>query len=166
MNIKKHIYLALIGFLSIILLTGCSGYGTLRYHSESGENISIEDLIANSNNYHIYYSGYAENNSSGIMFDPKNDTKTLSPSRRWIKIEGRERVSEVVSWIMIYDNPGNAPALRSIHGPGGQLYGYLFTGWYHAVFKVVDEKTLFAYDLPQPPHYYYGPSEREIGRNN
>ena len=100
------------------------------------------------------------------MFDPKNDTKTLSPSDRWIKIEGVERISEVVNWIKVYDHQGNAPVLRSIHGPDNQLYGYLFTGWYHAVFKVVDEKTLFAYDLPQPPHYYYGTSERESGGIN
>lgn len=166
MNIKKQIYLALIGLFSIILLTGCSGYGTLKFRSESSGNISIEDLIADSNNYHIYYAGYAENNASGIMFDPKNDDKTVSPGRRWIKIEDRERISEVVSWIKIYEEPGNEPVLRSIHGPDESLYGYLFTGWHHAVFKVVDKKTLFAYDLPQPPHYYYGPSERKSQRGN
>lgn len=163
---KKYIDLAVIGAISVILIFGCSGYGKLKYQSQYREKVTIQKLIENSDDYYIYYSGYAINNSSGIMFDPKKDNKTLMPSNAWTKVEGNERVSEVVSWLKIQNSPGYFLRLFKILGPNDQLFGYLFTGWQHVVFKVVDERTLFVYGLPDPPHYFdYGPEIKfEIGK--
>ena len=155
---KKYIGLAVIGSISTILISGCSGYGKLQYQTQYREKVTIQELIENSDDYHIHYFGYAINNSSGIMFDPKKDSKTLIPSDRWASVEGRERVTEVVNWLQIHNYPGYYLRLYKILGPDDKLYGYLFTGWNHVVFKVVDESTLFVYGLPDPPHYFdYGP---------
>ena len=88
------------------------------------------------------------------MFDPKKDGKTLVPSDKWTKVEDQESVSEIVSWLQIHNFPGYFLRLYKILGPNDQLFGYLFTGWHHVVFKVVDERTLFVYGLPDPPHYF------------
>lgn len=151
---RKFICLAVICSIWAILISGCSGYGKLKYRSQYREKVTIQELIENSDDYHIHYSGYAINNSSGIMFDPKKDGKTLTPSDRWTSVEDRKRVTEVVSWLQLHNHPGYYLRLYKILGPDDQLYGYLFTGWHHVVFKVVDERTLFVYGLPDPPHYF------------
>ncbi len=156
---RKFICLAVIGSISAILISGCSGYGKLKYQIQYREKVTIQELIENSDDYHIHYSGYAINNSSGIMFVPNKDGKTLKPSDRWSSVEDRERVTEVVSWLQIHNHPGYHLRLSKILGPDDQLYGYLFTGWHHVVFKVVDERTLFVYGLPDPPHYF-GPDPK------
>jgi hypothetical protein len=47
--------------------------------------------------------------------------------------------------------------MRSILGPDGSFYGYLFSVWHHVTVRVENEDTLVVYDLPNPPHYF-GPA--------
>ena len=91
------------------------------------------------------------------MFDPKNNDKTLQPSDRWTKLDDKESVTEVISWIKIQDSSNFYPRLYRILGPDDQFYGYLFSAWNHLTTKVVDDRTLRVYDLPDPPYYYEGP---------
>ena len=154
---KKSAFLTLgvpwLLLLSIVL--GCSGYGKVRYDRIDQESVVIDNLIENWNDYYIYYAGYAPDNPSGILFDPKNDGKNLKPSDRWMKIESRDTASEVMSWIrMQTDMPGWTPGLYQILGPDGAFYGYLYSVWTHLVAKVIDENTMYVLDLPPPPHYY------------
>ena len=149
--------------IAISLILGCSGYGRVRYLPRGGETATVEQLVEVFDDFNVYYAGYAVDNPSGILFDPKNDDKTLAPSDRWIKIESRDTASEVVSWIRIQDLPGYFPALYGIYGPDGRLFGYMYSVWFSRTFtKVIDENTLFVYDLPDPPHYY-GPDDNLIG---
>ena len=157
MDRLRYIYLAVTGLLSFILISGCSGYGSLQHQSGYRKDITIEELTKNWDDYNVYYSGYALNNPSGIMFDPKNDDKTLTPSDRWVKIDSEGDVSEVVSWIDINDFPWYHAGLHKILGPDGEFYGFLYTGWYGIAAKATDDGTLLVYDLPDPPQYY-GPS--------
>lgn len=162
MNVKRYILLAIIGLFAAILISGCSGYGKL-YPSRYDEKVTIQDLIENYEDYDVYFSGYDTDNPSGIMFDPRNDNRTLKPSDRWMKIEDQETASEVVGWIQIQDLPSYYVGLRRILGPDDHLYGYLFSVWHHVYAKVVDERTLLVYDLPEPP-YYYGPEAERRDR--
>ena len=155
MNSKlKYSYLTVSGFLLLTLIPGCLGYGSLKYQSRYGDGITIQELVKNWDAYNVYYSGYAVNNPSGIMFDPKSDGKTLTPSDRWVKIDREGAVSEVVSWIKINDFPWYNVCLHRIIGPDGESYGFLYTGWYHITAKATDANTLFVFDLPPPPQYY------------
>ncbi|MFH1932285.1 MAG: hypothetical protein ABIN18_11945 [Pseudomonadota bacterium] len=157
MSIKKYIFLALLAIVSASIISGCSGYGKIRLQSRYGDDVTIEKLQENLPDYTIYYAGYAVNNPSGIMFDPKNNDKTLQPSGRWTKLDDKESVIEVISWIKIQDSSYYYPRLYRILGPDDQFYGYLYSAWNHLLTKVVDGKTLWVYDLPDPPHYEYGP---------
>ena len=157
MNMKKNIYLALVAVVPVFVMSGCSGYGKLRSQSGYRDDTTIEKLKENWQDYAVYYAGYAVNNPSGIMFDPKNDDKTLMPSERWTKLDDKESVIEVISWIKIQDSSYYYPRLYGILGPDDQFYGYLYSAWDHLLTKVADDKTLWVYDLPDPPHYEDGP---------
>jgi hypothetical protein len=157
MTIKRYIRLALMAVVLMYIIPGCSGYGKLRLQSRYGDDVTIEKLQENSSDYTVYYAGYAVNNPSGIMFDPKNNDKTLLPSDRWTKLDDKESVIEVISWIKIQDSSYYHPRLYRILGPDDQFYGYLYSAWDHLLTKVVDGKTLWVYDLPAPPHYEDGP---------
>jgi hypothetical protein len=162
MDTEKNMRLARLALLAVIVISGCSDYGKLKNQPPYGEQVTIQDLVENLNDYTVYYSGYAVNNPSGILFDPKDDNKILVLSNRWIKFEAQEEVLEVVSWIKIQDFPHGYPGLYRILGLDNEVYGYLFTGWNHLVAKSIDKKTLFVYDLPPPPHYY-GPGGTKRG---
>ncbi len=157
MTIKRYIRLALMAVVLIYIISGCSGYGKLRLESRYGDDVTIEKLQENLPDYTVYYAGYAVNNPSGIMFDPKNNDRTLQPTDRWTKLDDKESAIEVISWIKIQDSSVFYPRLYRILGPDDQFYGYLFSAWNHLTTKVVDDKTLRVYDLPDPPHYYEGP---------
>jgi hypothetical protein len=153
----NFIYSAAFGLLILMLAAGCSGYGSLRNESGHSNGMKIQELAKNWDDYHVYYSGYDVNNPSGIMFDPKNDDKVLTPSDWWVKIDNESDVSEVISWIDIHDYPWYYAQLHRIIGPDGEFYGFIYTGWHEIVTKATDDKTLFVYDLPDPPQYY-GPT--------
>ena len=157
MTIKKSIGLAIMTIVLMVIITGCSGYGKLRLQSRSADDVTVEKLQENFSDYTVYYAGYALDNPSGIMFDPKNDNRTLMPSERWTKIEDKESIIEVISWIKIQDSSFHYPRLYRILGPDDQFYGYLYSAWDHLLTKVMDDKTLWVYDLPDPPHYEEGP---------
>jgi len=157
MTMKRYIRIALMAVVSASIISGCSGYGKIRLQSRYGDDVTIEKLQENLPDYTVYYAGYAVNNPSGIMFDPKNDNKTLMPSDRWTRLDDKESVIEVISWIKIQDSSYYYPRLYRILGPDDQFYGYLFSAWDHLLTKVVDGKTLWVYDLPDPPHYEDGP---------
>jgi hypothetical protein len=84
------------------------------------------------------------------MFDPKNDYRTFVGDK-WIKVEDKETVSEIISWIKNYTEYD--PQVWRILGPDNQFYGYLFYPNAHdaqAVIKVVNDTTMYVYDLESP----------------
>jgi len=161
MDVKKVKYPALIVLVLVFLTSGCSwlkSYGKLRLQSGPGHKVTIEELRENWNDYTIYYAGQSVGLPSAIMFDPKKDSKTLL-SDKWIKVEDRETVSELISWIQ--HSTQFYPRLQRILGPDDQFYGYFYSGWDHVLIKVVDERTLWVYDLPIPPDLYYNGDDDE-----
>lgn len=154
---SKSVWILLGYALVFLMLSGCAGYGRLTNVSKT---VTVDALVDRAGEYHVYYSGYAPNNPSGILFDPRSDGRTLQPSNRWIEIEDKATMAEVVSWIKIQELPGYYPWLSQIFGPDGEPYGYLFSVWIHLVTKKIGEKTLFVYDLPDPP-YYFGPGVQD-----
>ena len=147
---KKYMYPTLIILVSLYLMSGCSwlkGYGKIRVLSRHEEKLTIQELKENWQDYTIYYAGSSVGIAAGIMFDPKNDDKTLVGDR-WIKVEDQETLLELIdaieSYVQFY------PRLHKILGPDDQFYGYLFYARSHPVIKVVDDRTLYLYDLQSP----------------
>jgi hypothetical protein len=147
---KKYIYLTIFGLIGLFLIYGCSwlkSYGKIRVLSRHEEKVSIQELEKNWQDYIIYYAGLSVDTAAAIMFDPKNDGKTLIGDR-WIKIEDKETLLELIGWIRTYIQFD--PRLWRILGPDEQFYGYLFFASDYAVIKAVDDKTMYVYDIESP----------------
>lgn len=154
MKNRSFIYIFSLSAMVVVYLTGCTSYGKFHYYGKNAGDVTIETLVEQWNDYHVYYSGYGVNNATGILFDPKADNKTLKPSDRWVKVEDQKTITDLVAWLKVQDRPEYYPGLFTISGQEGRVYGYLYSGWYsHGVAKVVDDDTLFVFDLEEPPHY-------------
>ena len=153
MDRNKYTYAGIIVFIVVFLISGCAsltGYGKIRLQPRHGERVTIQDLQQNWENYTIHYAGLSVSNPAGIMFDPKNDDRTLVGDE-WIKVEDKETVSEIISWIKNYTEYN--PQVWRILGPDNQFCGYLYYPHAHnenAVVKVVDDTTMYVYDLESP----------------
>jgi len=157
---EKHIYPILLAFLMVFLVSGCAGfknYGKIRLPSHPSERMTIQELKENWQNYTIYYAGVTVNHASSLMFDPKNDTKTLVGDY-WTKVDDQETLSVIID--RIQRNIRYNSMLYRILGPDDQFYGYLVLPvpkWWcrspkqsrlsHVVIKVFDSNTLYVYDL-------------------
>jgi hypothetical protein len=147
-------YFILPVVLAAAMLSGCAGYGGLEWEPRGEGKMTIQSLVAGQKEYFVYYAGYAPDNPSGLLFDPRNDTRALQPSPRWTRIEGEGAIRNVVEWLDILNFPGGFPTLYRVRGPEGELYGFMYSGWRDLITKKIDEQNLYVYDLPDPPHYY------------
>lgn len=162
MKTKHFIYSVIILIMMVFLMSGCAwikGYGKVRLSSEHKDDMTIQRLQENWDDYHVYYAGISPSNPAGIMFDPKNDGRELVGDR-WTRVEDGKTVSEIISWIKAYTQ--FHPRLHVLLGPDNQLYGYVFYAWGHdyIVAKVIDDRTLYVYDL-ESPNYLMERSEPE-----
>jgi len=163
MQVKGNNYPASVILIAVFLVSGCSwyrSYGKVRALPRHEEKLAIQGLKENWHDYTIYYAGLSIGHPSAILFDPKTDDKALV-NDKWIRVEDQETLSELISWIQ--HSTQFPPRLQRILGPDDQFYGYFYSGWNHVVLKVVDERTLWVYDLPIPPDLYYngGGDEKE-----
>lgn len=140
--------------LMILLISGCSSHGKLSLTPKGESDSLLLDLMANTDQYAVYYHGNSEKIVSGILFDPKNDDKTIKPEGfLWTAVNDPQTIADIIDSIKRDDFPGYMPRLYRIVGPEGDFYGYLFTGWSYLVIKPVDERTLRVYGLEGPPEY-------------
>ena len=151
--IKKSRFLSV--FLLALIISGCASwqknYGKLRILPESRNEVTIQDLINKWDDYNIYYSdqyeGFSVRSPLGIMFDPKNNETTLVGDR-WKKVKDQKDLIEMTKWI--YSNTQYEPWLNEIIGPDGKFYGYLYYSYGFVTLKVVDDKTMFVFNLEEP----------------
>jgi hypothetical protein len=142
-------------FLIGLIIFGCvswqQNYGTLRRLPSGQNEMTIQDLIDKWENYHIYYSdkydGFDARSPLGLMFDPKNN-QTALVGDRWKKVENQETLIEMTRWI--YPTTQYEPWLSEILGPDGRLYGYLYYSYGFATLKVLDDNTMYVFNLDEP----------------
>lgn len=149
MNEKKHFYSLLIILVALIFgcSTGFGKYGRVKGFSKTEEQVTIQHLIDAWKDYDVYYAGLYVYSPLGIMFDPKNNNTTLEGDR-WKKVEDQKTLNAIYRWLLV--NNEYKPELRKILGPDGKFYGYLYHSEGPAVFKQIDDGTLYAYDLEEP----------------
>jgi len=158
-EMKKSIYPAIIVLIFAFLVSGCSwlkSYGKLSSQYGPGEEVTIQELEENWEDYTISYAGYHGSFSikhpSAIMFDPKKDNRDLIGDK-WTLVENQRTLSKLISSIQAQERWGGYyPRLWRILGSDDQFYGYLFSGWYHVVMKMLDDRTMYVNDLPFPPY--------------
>jgi len=158
-----------IGAAVMFLLVGCAGglnYGNLRPADQPGEP-RIENLRQNWSEYTIYYAGLrageSTDHASAVMFDPKNDDKTLKVSR-WAKVEDEETLAKLIYELQHQPRAGGYYVkLWKLWGPEGQLYGYVYTPWHHVIARVTEPGTMYVFDLPLPPYLVQEGDHRKEG---
>ena len=156
MDRNRYAYMAIIGLMIILLFSGCAsmlaGYGKLRPQPMRGKGVTIEELEENWKDYVIHYAGLSVDTPAAIMFDPKDDDRTLIGDK-WIKVEDKKTLSELIGWMKTYTEFN--PQIWRILGPHNEFFGYLYYPSYlmnadEVVFKVIDDKTMYVYDVESP----------------
>jgi hypothetical protein len=140
---KKKIIFGAILLVASVLVYGCANYGTLR--STAAQDMTIDMLVKNWQDYTIYWTGIDIGEPTGIMFDPKKDGQALA-GERWYRVESQESLSKMIGWLKF--NTTYYPFLWAMIGPDGRSYGYVYTGYTHFAMKLVDDKTMLVYGMP------------------
>jgi hypothetical protein len=140
---KKNVIFGVIFLVASVLVYGCTNYGTLR--STAAQDVTIDTLSNNWEDYTVYWTGLDIGEPTGIMFDPRKDNKALA-GERWYRVESQESLSKMIGWLKF--NTKYYPYLWDMVGPEGQSYGYVYTGYTHFAMKLADEKTMLVYGLP------------------
>ena len=161
-------YLSAIGMAAVFFIAGCSwlmSYGRLTPAYGPFEKVTIQELQKSWRDYTVYYAalhaGVSTDHPSAVMFDPKNDDKTLTVSR-WAKVEDEKSLVEMIDTIQnTYTSSGYYPRLWRLVGPDNELYGYVFTSWDHVQARVVEPGTMLVYDVPVPPYLAQDGDERK-----
>ncbi|MFO8112476.1 MAG: hypothetical protein R6T92_08215 [Desulfosalsimonadaceae bacterium] len=144
--------IALIGFH---LLAGCAGYGSARYRQHDPG--LLNQMIADFDNYHVFYSGMSEAFPSGLIFDPTGDGNIIV-REGWVNVENRALAEKLVRNLEGYqDYPAR---LYSLIGEDGQMYGYLYTAYpqNHIVVRQVAEGRIRVLEMHEAPHLKYDPN--------
>jgi hypothetical protein len=152
-KVKKYKFLSV--FLVAIVISSCApwlnNFGRLKIIPKSRNEVTIQDLIAKWKDYNIYYSdvydGYGVRTPLGIMFDPKNNGTTLVGDR-WKKVKNQKDLIEMTKWI--FPTTQYEPWLNEILGPDGRFYGYLYYSYGIVTLKVIDDKTMYVFNLEAP----------------
>ena len=124
---------------------GCSEpNGRLITQSESDSRITLQNLIDNWSDYHIWFR------SAVIVFDPKNDDRKILLGGKWGTVKDQESWKEIVK--VNTTGHGNISPIyadysmtgvREIWGPDNQLYGYIIHQQRDGVsVRMVEENTL------------------------
>jgi hypothetical protein len=135
---------AAIGLIMIFHFIGCAGYGKIKQASMAGDPMTIQVLAENWQDYHISYSGFSIDRPLGLLFDPKNDDKTIV-SQNWTKILDGKTLSNVIGWMDTFG--ARRARLFVIYGADNQFYGYIYTFLTGVTTKQVGENTLSIYRL-------------------
>jgi hypothetical protein len=146
----KHLTGALLlaGFVG--LLSGCLGQGMYRV-MPYGAGVNISTLEKNWQDYDVYFAGLDVGNPSAVMFHPKNDDRLITVDR-WSKVESRELLEELIGSIQRQTGTSYYPQLLELLGPGGHLYAYMFTAWSVVSTRMINDHTMFVFDIPLPPY--------------
>ena len=142
---NKHITIGAVILIAAVFVSGCANYGAVR--ATRTQDVTIDTLTKNWMNYKVYWTGLNKGEPTAIMFDPKEDGKTLTGAEdRWYEVGSKESLSSMIGWLKF--NLLYYPYVWRVVGPDGQFYGYVYTGYTKFVLKVVDEKTMQVYGIP------------------
>jgi hypothetical protein len=147
-NTKSKHHALMASILLVALVLGCAttgGYGTMRVVESGG--MTVQTLVNNWEDYKVYSAGIG-NLAAAVVFDPKNDGKTLNMGSRWVRVTDQNSLNAQIG--LLAQRPGAGgmlPRLWTILGPDGSAYGYVFTILDHLVIDVIDNNTMLVEDL-------------------
>ena len=124
MKSSLYTYPTAIGLMAVFFIAGCSwfmSYGKLTPAYGPSEKVTIQELQKNWRAYNVYYAalhaGVSTDHPSAVMFDPKDDDKTVTVSR-WATVEDDQSLVEMIDTIQnTYTSSGYYPRLWRLVGP-------------------------------------------------
>ena len=130
---------------------GCSGnYGEFKPQTESESKGAQRELIDSWSDYDISLI-YRKAQLAAIIFDWKNDDRTILAGSNWVKVKDEEMWQEILKanttsdgdFKLPGDYTGGTSRVQGIWGPDNQLYGYAInTEIWLAYTRLVEENTL------------------------
>ena len=137
MEKRRFVYLAVVGLIAMLFTSACASSGILRVQSGSQANTFLNDIEKNYDKYIIHANEWPADEVSAIVFDPKDDNKTIETDG-WTKVTSQEHLSKLIK-------RSNRLIFRQffeIVGPNGDFYGHLLGGKQYVFIKTVDDTTL------------------------
>jgi hypothetical protein len=158
---KKYLTGAILFVVCVVILSGCVGQATYRVVPPG--NITIETLMQNWQDYDVYYAGLGPDHPSAVMFHPKNDDRVVTFDR-WSKVDSRKLLGDIIDSIQrqVGLTP-YYPRLFEIRGPDGHLYAFMFTAWTTVSTRLIDDRTMFVFDIPLPPYLAVNGGNSAVG---
>jgi hypothetical protein len=157
MSRMSHRYSNVFGVLLLGLITACvgmGGYGRLYAPWPSAASPRVEDLVAQWEDYDVYYAHYSDasvGTATAVLFHPKKDNRRLVADK-WVTVTEKGVLVRLIEWLKA--DLQFPPTLYEVRGPDDQVYGYMFTAVSHVVIKKLDDQTLWIDDIPLPPIDY------------
>ncbi len=152
---KTSRHLPILALLGLILLSGCAGYGQARYQGPAQGQEVLTNLMADFDDYHVYYSGMSEAYPAGLIFDPQGDGRSIA-QKKWTKVQSRELAKKLVRKLERYQD--YQPSLYVLLGEDGQDYGYIYTGYKQIIVRQLEEGKIHVREMFEPPHLKYDPN--------
>jgi len=130
MNLRN---IAGLVILIILLIIGCSGtYGEFKPQTESESNGTQRELIDSWSDYDIWLID-KKAQLAVIIFDWKNDGRTILAESNWRKVKDQEMWQEIVKanttsdgdFKLPGDYSGGTSRVQGVWGPDNQLYGLI-----------------------------------------
>jgi hypothetical protein len=137
MEKKGFVCLAVVSIIFLSLISGCANSAILRVQYGADTKVFLNDIEENHDKYIIHANEWPVDEVSAIVFDPKDDNKTIE-NDGWTKVTSQEQLSKLIK-------RSERIFLRQffkIVGPNGDFYGYLLCDKEYVWIKTVDENTL------------------------
>lgn len=151
-EMKKFLATALVLVGLLLVFSGCAVYTGARSQMAHGNRITVQGLVKDWQNFNVYFTGHGRGHPSAVLFEPKEDGRAVIADRWW-KVEQYEILADLIDSIQRQLPIGfYYPRLLELVDPDNIPYAYVFTSWDHVPVKLVDERTLFVYDIPLPPY--------------
>ena len=147
MKSRKILVYSLLGMTLLLLTTQCvsqmSNEGQVVPQLRDEKQMTIQMLEDNWQDYIIYKQGPTGGIPIAVLFDPKNDGKTIA-TYGWTLVTDKQDLLAAVGWIQ--SRPA-FPKVSRIMGPNDQLFGYVYTWNENIPMQVINDKKIFVDQL-------------------
>ena len=147
MKSRKILVYSLLGMTLLLLTTQCvsqmSNEGQVVPQLRDEKQMTIQMLEDNWQDYIIHKDGPTGGIPVAVIFDPKNDDKTIA-TYEWELVTDKQALLDAVGWIQ--SRPAE-PKVNRIVGPNGELFGYVYTYNENIPMHVINDKKIFVDEL-------------------
>ncbi|MFC1863189.1 hypothetical protein ACFL1Z_04465 [Thermodesulfobacteriota bacterium] len=136
--------------ISMVTCSGCASGKRGKLVREGSSAVTVDQLVADWQDYNVYWYGTNFSWVRGILFDPKDDEMVLT-AEKWERIDDEETFNKIMTQdLNIRQRTGR---FYRVLGPEDQFFGYLVVTRDHPspITQMIDEKTLNVWPIHQAP---------------